>query len=141
MGVLLEKVQRVDFWATLPSMDVADVYDMDFRRRGIHHLCKRKHPSVESLLADQDSRLSLAMYRQVSKMLEALGPLRPSKLVCLFHTSLLKQLQAMSGYRIRNVDQAKFVAKACRKIVAKFKSRTRPRRAHLIQRLIHSQDE
>lgn len=30
MGVLLEKVQRVDFWATLPSMDVADVYDMDF---------------------------------------------------------------------------------------------------------------
>lgn len=52
----------------------------------IHDLCKRKHPDgspsrSKSFLADRDSRISLAMYRQVTKMLEALGPLRPSKLI------------------------------------------------------------
>ena len=32
-GSLLEKFQRVGFWAILPSMDVADVYNMKFRQR------------------------------------------------------------------------------------------------------------
>lgn len=65
-GSLLEKFQRVGFCATLPSMDVADVYDMDFRQR-VHDLCKRKHPDgspsrSKSFLADRDSRISLAIY-------------------------------------------------------------------------------